>query len=108
MSFKNLITGKITEEQRVHIWENIVKPVVLKKVNRPKMTQFQQYSPSFFEVKIDEIIVTSYVEMGNVFGGSEIQDFRVTLDLAKFKVKKVEFLIRGLISNKDKWKNHGN
>ncbi len=108
MGFTNLITGKITEEQGMYIWENIIKPVVLKKVNRPKMTQFQQYSTSFFEVKFNDIVVTSSVEIGNIFGGNEIQDFRVTLDLSKFKVKKVEFLMRGLISNKDKWKNFGN
>ena len=33
MGFTNLITGKITEEQGMYIWENIIKPVVLKKVN---------------------------------------------------------------------------
>ena len=107
MGFFNMITGNITEEQKVSLWHTNVKQAVLKKVNRPNMTQFPPYSSSFFQIKGNEIIVTAYADIGNIFGGVERQDFRITLDLGNFKVKKSEFLCRGLITNKDKWKNYG-
>ncbi|MBL4930908.1 hypothetical protein [Clostridium paridis] len=107
MKLKNLFITSLPEDQKIDIWNNRIIPAVLKKVNNPRMISDIDIKTADFQVKFDEIVTTFIVEGDNAFGGHLIEDFRVTLDLLSYKLKKVEMRRRGLLTNKDKWVNLG-